>query len=182
RTEITRGDPDPWPKSGTSDVAAGRIGKEQFLAAIEPWHGNEVVVYRGSAGKWNRQVIDVSLADAHTIVTGDLNSDGRDEIIAGFRGKPYGVYLYSLAGEKWTRHVLDRGAMAAAACSIVDIDGDGRPDIACIGFATNNLKWYRNLGAVRREDFVPHVLVLGTPHSQRRFEIVYSGSVRGRAQ
>jgi hypothetical protein len=28
----------------------------------------------------------------------------------------------------------------------VDLNGDGRPDIACIGSATANLKWYENLG------------------------------------
>ena len=35
---------------------------------------------------------------------------------------------------------------APAACAIADLNGDGRPDIACIGAATANLKWYENLG------------------------------------
>ena len=46
RTEITKGDPSPWPKSGSSDVAVGRLEKRRFLAAIEPWHGNQVAIYR----------------------------------------------------------------------------------------------------------------------------------------
>jgi hypothetical protein len=78
RTEITKGSPGPWPKSGTSDIAVGSLGNERFLAAIEPWHGNEVVVYRQENGVWNRQVIDNSLLDAHTVATADLDGDGPD--------------------------------------------------------------------------------------------------------
>lgn len=147
RTEITRGDPAPWPKSGSSDIAPGKTGRDSFLAAIEPWHGNQVAVYRKHGSTWNREFIDDSLLDGHTIVTADLDGDGRDEIVAGFRGKPYGVYLYAFDGKKWTRKVLDQGGVSAAACAIADLDGDGHPDIACIGSATHNLKWYRNLAA-----------------------------------
>ena len=46
RTEIAKGDPAAWPKSGSSDVAVGRTGGERYIAAIEPWHGNQVAVYR----------------------------------------------------------------------------------------------------------------------------------------
>ncbi len=69
RTEIAKGDPAPWPKSGSSDVAVGRWNKERFIAAIEPWHGNQVVVYSKSGRSWNRTVIDDSILDGHTILT-----------------------------------------------------------------------------------------------------------------
>jgi FG-GAP-like repeat/FG-GAP repeat len=143
RREITKGNPKAWPKSGTSDVAVGRLGNERFLAAIEPWHGNEVVVYRGSGQSWKREVIDDSLSDAHTVETVDLDGDGRDEIVAGFRGKPYGVYIYRLKGAKWKREILDSGSISAAGCAVADLDGDGKPEIACIGQATHNLSlWH----------------------------------------
>lgn len=137
RTEVAKGDPAPWPKSGASDIALGR----GFLAAIEPWHGNQVVVYQP-----NRTVIDDTLVDGHTILAADLNGDGSDEIVAGFRGAPHRVYIYYSGGGKWTRQTLDDGGMAAASCASADLDGDGRPDLACIGTATANLKVYRNLG------------------------------------
>ena len=139
RTEIAKGSPQPWPKSGTSDIAVGLLGKERFLAAIEPWHGNEVVVYRHTGASWKREVIDFSLSDAHTIETVDLDGDGRDEIIAGFRGQTYGVYIYRFDGTKWNREVLDQGDVSAAGCAIADLDGDGKPEITCIGQATHNL-------------------------------------------
>jgi hypothetical protein len=148
RKQIAAGDPAPWPKSGSSDIAVGQLGKMRFLAAIEPWHGNEVSVYLRQRGVWQRRVIDTSLNDGHTIQTADLNQDGSDEIIAGYRGQGRSVYIYSAAdatGEKWTRSTLDDATMAAAACAVADLNGDRKPDIICIGSATQNLKWYENL-------------------------------------
>jgi hypothetical protein len=127
RTEISKGDPTPWPKSGSSDVAIGHLGKAQFLAAIEPWHGNQVVVYTGD----HREIIDTTLLDGHTIQTADLDGDGNDEVLAGFRGQPRRVYLYRNDGKSWTRSTLDPD-MAAASCAIADLNNDHKPDIACI--------------------------------------------------
>jgi Aldos-2-ulose dehydratase, beta-propeller domain/FG-GAP-like repeat len=149
RTEIAKGDPAAWPKSGSSDVAVGHLGKQRYLAAIEPWHGNQVAIYHERKGAWERQVIDDSLVDGHTIWTGDFNRDGNDEVVAGFRGKGRSVFVYypeDAKGTKWSKQVLDDGGMGAAACAIADLNGDGRPDIACIGSATANLKWYENTG------------------------------------
>jgi hypothetical protein len=145
RTEIAKGSPAPWPKSGTSDISVGRLGRGRYLAAIEPWHGNEVVVYRQRSGSWQREVIDDTLLDGHTIATVDLNGGGNDEIIAGFRGKPYGVYIYEWNGSKWNRQILEQGEVSAASCAVADLNGDGRSDIACIGSATHNLVVYRGV-------------------------------------
>ena len=46
---------------------------------------------------------------------------------------------------RWSRSTLDDGGMAAAGCTAADFNGDGRIDIACIGTATANLKWYESL-------------------------------------
>jgi len=144
RTEIAKGDPAAWPKSGSSDVAVGHLGMARFLAAIEPWHGNQVVVYTGTGPKLDRQVIDDSLLDGHTIQTADFEGDGNDEIVAGFRGQPRSVYLYRYdsAAKRWTRRELDKGGMGAAACAIADLNDDGKPDVACID--ATRLKWYEN--------------------------------------
>jgi hypothetical protein len=144
RTEIAKGDPAPWPKSGASDIAVGKLGRERFLATIEPWHGNQVVIYRQSGGAWQRSVIDDKLVDGHTIITADVNGDGNDEVIAGYRGQGRSVYLYSFEGGAWTRSTLDDGGMGAAACAASDLNGDKRIDVVCIGSATANLKWYEN--------------------------------------
>ncbi len=149
RTAIAAGDPNPWPKSGSSDIAVGHIGAERYLAAIEPWHGNQVAIYRLRGGAWSRQVIDDSLTDGHTIQTADFDGNGEDQVVAGYRGAGHNLYLYrwDRASGTWLRQTLDQGGMGAAACAVVDLNADRRPDIACIGSATANLKWYENLGA-----------------------------------
>lgn len=150
RTVVARGSSAAVPKSGSSDVAVGRAsGNNLFIAAIEPWHGNELAVYgptRPSSGEYSRQVIDTTIVDGHTLVTADLNGDGVDEIIVGQRGGSHSVWIYTATGATWTRSALDEGGMAAAGCAAADFNGDGRIDIACIGTATANLKWYENLG------------------------------------
>ena len=144
RTEIARGDPAEWPKSGSSDVAVGHLGKARYLAAIEPWHGNEVVVYTERGKRWERVVIDTSLVDGHTIQTGDFTGDGNEEIVAGFRGAPHSVnlYRYDAAAKQWVKRALDEGGMGAAACTVIDLNQDKRRDIACID--GTRLKWYEN--------------------------------------
>ena len=145
-SEVAKGDPAPWPKSGSSDVVVAHLGNEKFLAAIEPWHGNQVVVYRQEKDGWRRQVIDSAIADGHTLIALDADGDGRDELVAGQRGGERSLILYSASkdGATWTRRVIDEGGMAGAGCAAGDLNGDKRPDIVCIGTATANLKWYEN--------------------------------------
>jgi len=142
REKIVDGDPAPWPKSGSSDVTAGYLRQERFLAAIEPWHGNQVSVYRQKGGAWTRMVIDDSLMDGHTVFAADLNGDGKQEIVAGFRGGKQGIYIYYEEDGRWIRQVLSEGAVAAAACAVADLNNDRKPDIACIGATTLNLILY----------------------------------------
>jgi hypothetical protein len=148
KTRLTAGDPSAWPKSGASDVAAGRVGGAQYLAAIEPWHGNQVVAYRQQGGAWTRQVLDDEITDGHALVTADFAGNGRDAIVAGERNGKKSVYVYwppAKLGDAWQRQVLDP-AMAAAGCSVADLNADRRPDVACIQAAAPSVKWYENLG------------------------------------
>jgi hypothetical protein len=142
-------------KRGSSEVTLGRLGSNEhrFLATIEPWHGDKVVVYTPGPtpeALWQREVIDATFNEGHALICADLDGDHKDEIIAGYRGKGASLYIYHCqdsVGKKWERITLDEGDMAASGLDVADINGDGRPDIIAVGTATSNIKWYENLGA-----------------------------------
>lgn len=128
----------------------GFLGKQRFLATIEPWHGNQVVVYLERGRQWDRVVIDDGMLNGHALAVADLDGDGRDEIVSGFRGKGFRISVYQAGdgrGREWARTVLNEGGVAGADCKIADLSGDGRPDIACSGASTGNVMVFENLGA-----------------------------------
>ncbi|MBI3792031.1 MAG: VCBS repeat-containing protein [Gemmatimonadetes bacterium] len=158
RTHVLAGDASAWPRSGASEIVVGHAGGERFLATIEPWHGGQVVVYRERGGAWVRHVIDATIVDGHTLVAGDFDGDGIDELVVGERQGAKGAYVYRLTdvrADAWTRDALDDGTLAPAGCAVADLNGDGRADVACIG--STQLRWYENrrLGPVRARD-PPH--------------------------
>ena len=60
---LSKGHQEAPPRKGTSDVAIGNAHGRRFLAAVEPWHGNEVVIYNQDAAKaWQRKVIFSDIA------------------------------------------------------------------------------------------------------------------------
>lgn len=152
----------PGGSRGSSEVKLGHTKSGQrFIATIEPWHGNEVVVYtppKSEAGLWDRKVLDSDLHEGHGIWLADLTGDGNDAIIAcsraGTPGEGRGVYAYTLASPTgsasdatWTKHVIDDREMAAEDVAAADLNGDGNIDIVAVGRATHNVTIYWNQGS-----------------------------------
>jgi hypothetical protein len=151
-------DAKPGSARGTSEVARGRFGAansaaDGFVAAIEPWHGNEVVVYLDAGESVRRLVLDNTLAEGHALVVADFDGDGQDEIVAGWRAGGGGLNLYKWTGGKndsFRKVSLDRGIAVEGAVA-ADINGDGRLDLVVIAGRTNNLVWYENKGRGGRD-------------------------------
>ncbi len=149
RTHLGEGDQHSGPKRGASEIGVGKVAGKRFLATIEPWHGDHVAVYTeaGPGELWTRHVIDTSFHEGHALACADLDGDGNDEIVAGFRGPGTSLYVYYAAdatGLNWERQLLD-AEMAASGVVIADINGDGRKDVVAIGSSTGNVKLYQNL-------------------------------------
>jgi len=145
----------PKASRGSSEVKLGHAKDHQpFLAAIEPWHGNEVVVYtppKNGPGLWDRKVIDSGLKEGHGIWTADIDASGGDSIIAcsraGSPGNGRGVFAYSPNPDlSWEKHVIDDKGMAGEDLAALDLNNDGKIDIVAVGRATHNIKIYWNEG------------------------------------
>ena len=146
RRHLAAGDPRERPLNGASEIRLGRLDGEPFLSTIEPWHGNQVVVYRRrDGGGRRREVLTDSLRDGHVLNVADFDGDGNDELVAGARGEPFSLALYRFADGRWERYALDEGGLSAAGCDIADLDSDKDLDMVCIGARTDNIKWYENL-------------------------------------
>ena len=154
RSLITAGNAEEWPRSGTSDIVVGRLNGKKFLAANEPFHGNQVVVYTDAGSAWTRTTIDDIITNSHSLVLVDSDGDGTSEIVSGgtrgapgtARGAKPGVFFYKAdaAGQKWERMVLD-AAIAANGCVAADLNADRKMDLACIDAgAPWSLMWYEN--------------------------------------
>jgi hypothetical protein len=154
KTQIENGEepksPVPGTPRGSSEVAPGKLSaKKTFIAAIEPWHGQMVVIYTETnhSGLWRRRVLDDTLKEGHALVVADLDGDGRDEIVSGWRGDQGGVAVFRAGddtGKYWRRLPLDQG-IAVEGLVAADLNGDGRPDLVAIAGRSNLLVWYEQL-------------------------------------
>src|SRR5713226_3874384 len=90
------------------EIKMGRMGGKRYLATVEPWHGNSVVIYEEHDGLWPRRVIEDALAGAHALGWGDFDGDGDDELAVGWREKNFGVAVYKRASDgSWTKSMVD---------------------------------------------------------------------------
>jgi hypothetical protein len=150
----------PKGSRGSSEIKQGKLKNgKKFIATIEPWHGNQVVVYTEPAKKderWDRHVIDEQLRWGHAVSVADLDGDGSDELIIGIRDEPKktdpftnsrGVRVYKATddkGARWQRQIVDDGGIAVEDLTVLDLDGDGRVDIVAVGRQTRNVRIYWN--------------------------------------
>src|SRR5205085_3665980 len=130
---------------GSSEIKLGHLkslggsGRDagRFLATIEPFHGNQVVVYTPPAdgkadakGLWTRTVLDDSFKEGHGIWCADFDGDGNDEVVAGWRGAGQTIRVFTAtpgtggAAPAWHKHDLDVGGVAVEHLIFGDLNGD----------------------------------------------------------
>ena len=139
---------------GAGEIGIGKLkAGSGYIAAIEPMHGNNLVVYTGK--QFDRKVLDTNLKEGHALQSADVLGLGYDQIIAGWRapngeGK-IGLKLYTrshTSKDQWVSEWIDENGIACEDLQIMDLNGDSQLDIVASGRSTHNLKiyWNQNTG------------------------------------
>jgi hypothetical protein len=162
----------PAGSRGAGEVKFGKLKDGRLiLATVEPFHGTQAAVYvqpggtgtgmgtgtgRGAADQpWPRTVLDETLTGGHAVGLADLDGDGNDEVVVGWRdvlaGKPpTGIRIFRVAGDgtdkqvAWEMTQLEKGGVACEDLTVADLNGDGKPDVVAVGRATKNVRVYWN--------------------------------------
>jgi hypothetical protein len=70
------------------EIKVGRADGKRHIAAVEPWHGQNIVVYEERDTVWKRTVIESGLAEAHALGWGDFDGDrAKNSSWAGAAGR-----------------------------------------------------------------------------------------------
>ena len=138
---------------GVGEVRAAYFSKRGLVAAVEPMHGDKLVVYVPDSDdniQGRRIVLDDTIKEGHALAFEDVLGIGRAQVIVGWRMPNKDVkvgikmFIPDAKAEKWEQVVIDDNQIAVEDLKVADLDGDGKLDIIGAGRATKNLKIYWN--------------------------------------
>lgn len=140
----------PGMNKGAGEIVIGKgYDSKDFIAAIEPMHGNELAIYTNNYSQ--RVLLDSSLKEGHAIGAADFLHLGYDQVLAGWRYPDkqgnVGIKMFipkDKNGSTWEIAWVDVNGMACEDLKIADLNNDGKPDIVASGRATHNVKIYWN--------------------------------------
>lgn len=138
---------------GAGEVQAGRLANgTTFFATIEPMHGTDAVVYLvdpNTRRTTKRVSLTDRLAGGHALWVADVDQDGHDEIVVGWRepNPDVGIAIYDRQPDgSWDEQLIDPGGVACEDLTVADLTFDGHLDIVAVGRSTHNIKLYVNRG------------------------------------
>ncbi len=149
---------DPWAEHILDDAATGHPhdvvfgdldgdGEQELVANAMYVDHPGLFAYkvpRDPTTAWKKQTIQLGLA-AEGTATGDLNGDGKDEIVSGpywFSAPGAGPF----SGELWKTHSLAPDFREYCRAAVIDVNGDGRMDVVLVEdeYPDGRLAWFEN--------------------------------------
>ncbi|TWT73400.1 FG-GAP repeat domain-containing protein [Allorhodopirellula solitaria] len=156
---------DEASQRGAGEVKTGQLaGGTRFLATIEPMHGTHAVVYPLPDNlfadlpddlselvpdeKPDRIVLTDDLRGGHALWCADLDQDGSDEIVVGYRdpNPAVGILVFDHQQDGTWAEQRVGDEVACEDLIVADVNGDGWLDIIAGGRATHNVVVYLNQG------------------------------------
>ncbi len=149
-----------WPEnpivgttvSGVRSIVAGDMDNDgdQDLVSASFQNSSEgfVTVFEnvdGAGTAWTLHEIDADAFGAHTIRLGDINGDGRlDVVMAAYHLNVVGWYLNAGLGTPWALRLVFGPVNEAIGLDLSDMDADGDLDIVAGSFGDGEVAWYQN--------------------------------------
>ena len=142
------------PMSGIPILVVDLNGDGKTELIVGNGHGYglswwEQTVAASGARTWKEHPIDPLSSQYHDLQWGDIDGDGKCELITGkrFRSHPYneagvhdayGWYIFKWTGECFAKQVIDFGPVGAGhglgiSFAVADLNGDGRLDVVAPG-------------------------------------------------
>jgi hypothetical protein len=97
---------------------------------------------------FERRFSDNDAPRAHEVVTGDIDGDGRpDMVVAGWQGPTVSWYRNQSGGlAGWMRHTIAGDFAGGSSVDIADVDSDGDLDIVAAAQDRDEIAWWSNDG------------------------------------
>lgn len=172
--QFTRFDIDSGLAYPVSVHAADIDGDGDFDVLATTRDGHQVLIYEnsgtGDAPSFIRRVLDDALSGAVFVNTGDIDGDGKLDILAAGENNNQIVWYRNLGGRPaaFERRFIRNGPVPdprldyAKTIAVGDIDGDGDLDIVFGSENENLVGWYENQG--QGMAFIEHVLTTAADH------------------
>ena len=100
-----------------------------------------------------RVVVYDEAMGARAVVAGDINKDGRCDLVVASSTDNSIRWFENLGDRQWSRpQKITYDAKGARVVALADIDGDGYLDVVYVSYYDNTLGWFRNVLRTSMED------------------------------